>query len=382
MNRVERPLVLRYGIAALLVATAFFITFSTPLRTGAPYLLLVAAVILGTWYGGLGPGLVASFLAIASSLYSIYGNAILSGTFEQRDIVRLLAFVLTTLTLSLLAADRDRARESAKEQARRQAAVAELGLRAAANRDLQSLMDEATTILCRTLGVEYSYVLELLPDSQALALRAGHGWKPGYVNSITVPAGAGSQAGYTLLSASPVVSRDLSVEKRYHPPQLLFEHDVVSTMTVVIAGSEHPFGLLGAHTTRRRDFTEEDIHFFQAVANVLAAAVQHRHAERSLSKANELLETMFSSVDLCIAYLDRYFNFIRVNRAYAQADGREPEFYPGKNHFILYPNAENEAIFRSVVETGEPYAVYAKPFENAEHSERGVTYWDWNLQPI
>ncbi|HEX9075234.1 MAG TPA: PAS domain-containing protein, partial [Anaerolineae bacterium] len=30
----------------------------------------------------------------------------------------------------------------------------------------------------------------------------------------------------------------------------------------------------------------------------------------------------------------------------------------------------------------EPYAVYAKPFENAEHSERGVTYWDWNLQPI
>jgi PAS domain S-box-containing protein len=361
---------------------AFFLTSSTPLRTGAPYLLLVAAVILGTWYGGLGPGLVASFLAIASSVYSIYGAVILTGALEQRDLLRLLTFVLTTLTLSLLAADRDRARESAREQARRQAAVAELGLRAVADQDLQSLMDEATIVLCRTLGVEYSYVMELLPGGQALALRAGHGWKPGYVNSITVPAGAGSQAGYTLLSKSPVVSPDLSVEKRFHPPQLLFDHDIVSTMTVVIAGSEHPFGIVGAHAERRRDFTDEDIHFFQAVANVLAAAVQHRHAEHSLSRATDLLETMFSSVDLCIAYLDRYFNFIRVNRAYAQANGREPEFYPGKNHFILFPNAENEAIFRSVVETGEPYAVYAKPFENAEQPERGVTYWDWNLQPV
>ena len=108
--------------------------------------------------------------------------------------------------------------------------------------------------------------------------------------------------------------------------------------------------------------------------------VQERTAE--LAKANELLERMFSSVDVSIAYMDKDFNFIRVNRAYAEADGREPEFYVGKNHFALFPNEENEEIFKKVVETGEPYSVFARPFTYSEHPDRGVTYWDWSLQPV
>ncbi len=107
--------------------------------------------------------------------------------------------------------------------------------------------------------------------------------------------------------------------------------------------------------------------------------VLQRTAE--LRSTNELLERIFSTTYLLIAYLDSDFNFIRVNRAYAMADGREPQFFVGKNHFDLYPNEENESIFRQVVETGEPYIAYAKPFEYALHPERGLTYWDWTLHP-
>ncbi len=101
-----------------------------------------------------------------------------------------------------------------------------------------------------------------------------------------------------------------------------------------------------------------------------------------LEKAHELLERMFSSVDLAIAYMDKDFNFIQVNQAYAKADGKKPGYFVGKNHFALYPNEENERIFRRVVKTGKPYSVYAKPFEYAGHPERGTTYWDWRLQPV
>ncbi len=101
-----------------------------------------------------------------------------------------------------------------------------------------------------------------------------------------------------------------------------------------------------------------------------------------LARANELLEKVFSSIDLAIAYMDRDFNFIRVNRAYAEADDKEPQYFVGKNHFDLYPNEENEVIFRKVVETGRPHFEYAKPFEYTEHPERGITYWDWSLQPV
>ena len=109
---------------------------------------------------------------------------------------------------------------------------------------------------------------------------------------------------------------------------------------------------------------------------------ERKQAEEMLLETKELLESTFSSINLLIAYMDTNFNFIRVNRAYAEADDRAPEFFIGKNHFALFPNKENEAIFRRVVKTGNPYFAFEKPFEYAEHPERGVTYWDWSLQPV
>ena len=107
-----------------------------------------------------------------------------------------------------------------------------------------------------------------------------------------------------------------------------------------------------------------------------------RKREALLEEQNELLETIFSNVHFLVAYLTPDFDFIRVNRAYAEADGRSQGFFTGKNHFDLFPNDENEAIFKSVVESGEPYTVSAKPFSYPEHPERGVTYWDWSLLPV
>lgn len=96
----------------------------------------------------------------------------------------------------------------------------------------------------------------------------------------------------------------------------------------------------------------------------------------------KLLETILENTHSLIAYMDRDFNFIRVNRAYAQADGRSADFFPGQNHFELYPHAENEQIFQRVVETGQPYFVFAKPFEYPDQPKRNVSYWDWSLAPI
>jgi len=120
----------------------------------------------------------------------------------------------------------------------------------------------------------------------------------------------------------------------------------------------------------------------QALARADSEIVERKQAEKDSREAHQLLETIFDHTHMMVAYLDPQFNFIRVNRAYALADEREPEFFPGKNHFALYPNAENEATFRRVVATGKPHFAFAKPFEYAEHLERGVSYWDWSLVPI
>jgi diguanylate cyclase (GGDEF)-like protein/PAS domain S-box-containing protein len=104
--------------------------------------------------------------------------------------------------------------------------------------------------------------------------------------------------------------------------------------------------------------------------------------EERLIQANDQLDAVFSNVHALIALLDADFNFVRVNHPYAEADGREPAFFIGKNYFDLYPDAENEVAFRKVIKTGQPYLAYAKPFRYLDHPERGTSYWDWALSPV
>ncbi len=96
----------------------------------------------------------------------------------------------------------------------------------------------------------------------------------------------------------------------------------------------------------------------------------------------ELIEKIFDNSILPIAILDKNFDFIRVNKAYALADNRQPDEFVGQNHFNLYPSEENEAIFKKVLETKKPFVVSAKPFIYANNPARGITYWDWSLEPI
>ena len=103
---------------------------------------------------------------------------------------------------------------------------------------------------------------------------------------------------------------------------------------------------------------------------------------KEIIQSSELLELIFENTHTLIAYLDKDMKFLRVNRAYATADGKDPDYFIGKGHFDLFPYEENEIIFHRVVETGESYFSYAKPFEYEHNPERGVTHWDWTLDPV
>jgi len=97
---------------------------------------------------------------------------------------------------------------------------------------------------------------------------------------------------------------------------------------------------------------------------------------------NSVLKLLFENNLNPIAYMDLNFNFIHVNQAYALAGDKTTEYFHGKNHFDLYPNDENEKIFREVIKTGKAHETKAKAFEYTETPEKGVTYWDWSLTPV
>lgn len=105
-------------------------------------------------------------------------------------------------------------------------------------------------------------------------------------------------------------------------------------------------------------------------------------ANHALAEKNALFSSLFNNSHQLMAYLDRQFNFVFVNEAYAAAGKRPAGEYVGLNHFALYPDAENERIFRQVLETGRAYRADSKPFVHPDQPERGTTYWDIDLLPI
>ncbi len=175
--------------------------------------------------------------------------------------------------------ERLQAEEELRLRERKQAAVAELGQHALAIADLDALFQHTTEAVAETLQLEYSAVLELLPGGDRLLARAGTGWVPKLVASRTVEAGPGSQAGYALISTSPIITDDLKMETRFTIPAVLRDHGVISGISCIIHGRVQPFGVLSAFSRQHRAFTHDDTLFMQATANVLAAAIERRRLE-------------------------------------------------------------------------------------------------------
>jgi PAS domain S-box-containing protein len=112
-----------------------------------------------------------------------------------------------------------------------------------------------------------------------------------------------------------------------------------------------------------------------------AEITEHKKTEKILIEQSRILEAFFTSTITPLVFLDKDFNFIRVNEAYAKACQRDVSEFPGHNHFEFYPS-DAKGIFEQVVKTKEPFQVFARPFVFPDHPEWGVTYWNWTLTPL
>ncbi|WP_224337048.1 PAS domain S-box protein [Haloprofundus halobius] len=185
---------------------------------------------------------------------------------------------------------RKEAERRLETRAHQQEAIAEFGQFALEADDLDELMHEAAQRVADVLDNAYCKVLDLDRDERELLLRQGVGWQEGIVGHATVAADDNSQAGYTLRSEKPVLVEDLDAETRFSGPELLTSHDVKSGISTIIGSVDEPWGILGTHDTRRREFTEEDVNFVQSVANILADAIERHRYQADLERVIENLE--------------------------------------------------------------------------------------------
>jgi PAS domain S-box-containing protein len=187
--------------------------------------------------------------------------------------------------------ERKQAQLNLEAYARRQAAVADLGLRALSGFvEIDTLMHEMVSLVSQTLNVECCGIFELLPEEDGLLLHEGIGWQEGAVGNTIIESGAGSQAGYTLSKAEPVIVEHLPTESRFTPPPFLMEHNIVASLTVIIHRKDQPYGVLGAYTSQKRQFIMEDVTFLRTIANMLAMAIDNRRLLETETKARQRAE--------------------------------------------------------------------------------------------
>ena len=177
--------------------------------------------------------------------------------------------------------ERVKLHQELRVRATQQEVVARLGERALTETDLQKFFDEAVAAIAEILKVELVKILELVPGDAELVLRAAKGFEPSLVGTTYVPTGRDTQAGFTLASGQPVVVENLPTETRFTGAPFLREHGAISGISTPIAGRDgRAYGVLTTHSTSRRKFSEYDISFVAAMANVIAGAIQRLQLDR------------------------------------------------------------------------------------------------------
>src|SRR3954447_250263 len=97
-------------------------------------------------------------------------------------------------------------RDQLEVRLQQQAMLADFGRRALTTDDLDVLLGEAAVLAAQGLDTDMSKVMELAPEGDVLRMRAGVGWKPGWVGTATAGTDTRSAAGYALKMAAPVTS--------------------------------------------------------------------------------------------------------------------------------------------------------------------------------
>jgi PAS domain-containing protein len=162
-----RPVV-AYGLAFASSAVALGLTRLEPtLTVGAPFLLSFAAVMITSWYGGLGPGLVTVMTcATGSTLFLLGGMASLA---VPSKAMLLSGFVLVATLIAALNSARQRVQRARLAEHRSRVASE----RVATERTVQYAAERAERERAERAEADLRAILDGAPDAMLIADAAG-----------------------------------------------------------------------------------------------------------------------------------------------------------------------------------------------------------------
>lgn len=297
----KHPQVLSYSLAIILTSAFVTLKIVTSWLTGesiSPFILILPVVLLTAWFGGVRPGLFATFLTSVSIWYFFIAPYYSFTVANPHRAIFLMGFyILECLLVITLVYRRNKADSTMKERVAQQAIVAAIGQYGLEQKDLTIFMDRVVKVIATALEVKYVKILDLMPDGKSFQVRSGVGWRRGVVRRSIVNADSNSLAGYVFSVNRPVITQDVSREKRFRVEKLLLDHGIVSGISVLIPGSPKPFGVLSVLSDKRRTFSKDDVAFIRSLAHVVSTTIERQVIRQELELMAQVNSRLTSSLD-------------------------------------------------------------------------------------
>jgi two-component sensor histidine kinase len=173
-----------------------------------------------------------------------------------------------------------------EEMLRRQlVAFAQFTTRSLTEPDILSLMLDACLRARAGMNMSHAKIMEYLPGSDRLLLRAGVGWKEGYVGQYRVPPDIDTPIGYAFALSQSVAIPDYPASTDFRYPSILKDHGCVASLNVPLRTDRGNFGVLEVDHTSARSFSDDDIYFLTGLGNTMARAVELRRALNAMETA-------------------------------------------------------------------------------------------------
>src|SRR5450432_2313283 len=314
--RSSRPARYGFAVLAVLVGLAISLLFE-PTLAQSRFVVFCGSVALAAWFGGWGPGILASILSIVGANYFFFS----AGTFglANADVPRFLIFSAVVFMISFLSEWQLRSKQQIRIQAKaalsRQEFLAQASKILSSSLDAETTMNQLAELAVPTLG-DWC-VVNLLDDRDKLKPLAIKHIDPEKIawawqlnrDRADIPPDA-SQGGYRVMSTGkselvPEITDEMLVAaiKDQDDLRLIRGIGLSSSITVPLIARGRRIGTFAlAATESRRHFTPGDLAFVEDIATRAALAISNAQLyEQTRNQREQLQVTLTSIGDAVIA---------------------------------------------------------------------------------
>ncbi len=147
--------------------------------------------------------------------------------------------------------------------------------------DIQKVMDTLVQNLVQVMGVKASAIRLLNPNKGTLDLLASYGLSDKYISKGAVSADLSIAESMT---GKVVIIRDTVTDPRTQYQKQAIEEGIASIVSIPLRLKDRIIGVVRLYTAEARDFSADELHFAQTLAEMGAIAIENARLYEALDK--------------------------------------------------------------------------------------------------